>query len=443
MADNEKVTGNSPKTTSFTGLARRLSRLPTEHKRVALEASASLAGVSLRVSREFVEAVPKASKILSAEDLRNWAEMGRKLAMVDTESGIKFFAHGVFDFKKVPESSRSLVFQICIRQLVLSSSIAFETFQSIPALAKTINDNELLADILKLAHEIAQRSAKHSADFLQKTPKVAEILAKFGENKRAVSESMVNLAMQFASRTGGMTADLWQILPDALKNLSPENAIRLAKKAADFLEFGGSVTLHFISAGGECLRRVEAVFQDWNDVLRQIAKHGNAVLISFIRSSPKFFAQIVTLRKPEDVINLSRRVLQLTKEIAETDAESALAAFRSGASALRKVSLIQFEDWVRAGLNSNQNNARARRSFFALETRQSHDLLHEGQEGLPLEKVQTILRTYVEGLTGKEVEIAPLTAMPRVRCSAWLGRCVCICKVINSRAPRRCRPCPL
>ena len=33
--------------------------------------------------------------------------------------------------------------------------------------------------------------------------------------------------------------------------------------------------------------------------------------------------------------------------------------------------------------------------------------------GLPLEKVQTILRIYVEGLTGKEVEIAPLSAMPQ------------------------------
>ena len=32
---------------------------------------------------------------------------------------------------------------------------------------------------------------------------------------------------------------------------------------------------------------------------------------------------------------------------------------------------------------------------------------------MPLEKVQTVLRIYVEGLTGKEVEIAPLSAMPQ------------------------------
>jgi hypothetical protein len=53
--------------------------------------SATLAGVSLRVSREFVEAVPKAAKILSADDIRNWAEMGRRLAMANADLGAQFF----------------------------------------------------------------------------------------------------------------------------------------------------------------------------------------------------------------------------------------------------------------------------------------------------------------------------------------------------------------
>jgi nitric oxide reductase activation protein len=210
-----------------------------------------------------------------------------------------------------------------------------------------------------------------------------------------------------------MTADLWQILPNALANLTVEQAAKLTSKAAEFLEFGGSVTLHFVNAGGEVLRKVEAVFEDWCAALREIAKNGNAILVSFLRSSPAFFNQIVRRTKHGEIVGISRKVLQLTKEIAGTDAESALACFRASAGALRKVTLIQFEDWVRSGLQSNLTNSKARRSFFALETRASYDLLHEGQEGLPLEKVQTILRIYIEGLTGKEVEIAPLSAMPQ------------------------------
>ncbi len=413
MAEKENESQNSKKHT-FTGLARRLGKLPNEKKIAALEMSASLAGVSLRVSREFVEAVPKAAKILEAEELRAWAEMGRRLAMANADLGADFFIRGVNDFKKVPAKARALVFQICTRQLVLSSSIALETFNLIPELTKTINDNKLFTDILNLAYEIANRSAKHSADFLQKTPKIAETLEKFGDEKHKVAKSIIALASHFANRTGGMTADLWQILPVALEKLSAENVVNLMMKATEFLEFGGSVTLHFVSAGGEVLRRVAEVFDDWREVLLKIAKSGNAILISFIRASPKFFANVVTLQKKSEVVEMARKVLNLVKEIAETDAESALAAFRSSSSALRKVSLAQFEEWVETGLEKTKDDsAKARRSFFALETRNSNALLQESSIGLPLENVQTILRIYIEGLTGKEVEIAPLTAMPQ------------------------------
>ena len=85
--------------------------------------SASLAAISLRVSREFVEAVPRAAEVLSADDLRNWAELGRRLAMGSAATGVSFFAAGVEGLAEIPEQARSLVFQICTRQLVLSSSI--------------------------------------------------------------------------------------------------------------------------------------------------------------------------------------------------------------------------------------------------------------------------------------------------------------------------------
>ena len=413
MAETENDLAIEKKQT-LTGLARRLGKLPNDKKIIALEMSAALAGVSLRVSREFVEAVPKAAKILSAEDIRNWAEMGRRLAMTNADSGANFFIGGVGDLKKVPEAARPLVFQICTRQLVLSGSIALETFQLIPTLAKEIGDDKLFTEILQLASEIAGRSAKHSADFLQKTPKVAETLERFGDDKQKVAKSGIALAGHFANRTGGMTADLWQILPDALRGLSADEAVRLTKKATEFLEFGGSVTLHFVSAGGDVLRGIGEAFEDWHKVLLKIARSGNAILISFIRSSPKFFAGISTLQKKREGVRMARKVLQLTNKIAEIDAESALAAFRSGPTALRKVSLLQFEEWVETGLAKNKDeNAKARKSYFALETRNSNALLRESQEGLPLEAVQTVLRIYIEGLTGKEVEIAPLTAMPQ------------------------------
>jgi uncharacterized protein YegL len=393
--------------TNYTGLARRLNRISPEHKKVAIEMTASLAGVSLRVSKTFVEATPKACKVLTPEDLRSWAEMGRKLAMMNAESGAKFFAHGVSEFKKVPEKARHLVFQICMRQLVLSSSTAIETFESIPELSRQVVDDELFTDILNVAHDVANRSAKHSSDFLKATPKVTKIL----EKDKNLQKSVINLAANFATRTGGMTADLWNNLPDALAKISSEKAIVLTEKALDFLEYGGSVTLHFVNSGSEVLRKVSTAFDDWCNCLRLIAKSGNAVLISFIRTSPNFFIQIA---KQKNADELAEKVLKLTAEIAENDAESALACFKSSAAALKKVSLPQYEEWVRTGLAEKSNDSsKARRSFFALETRQSNTLLQEAEEGLSLDKVSTILRIYIEGLTGKGVEISPLSAMPQ------------------------------
>ena len=250
MAHNN---GDSEEKKSLSSLARKLGQLSAEKKRAALEVSAALAGVSLRVSREFVEAVPKAARILSADDLRNWGELGRRLAMGNADVGAKFFADGVAGLKNIPDTARSAVFQVCTRQLVLSSSISLETFQLIPDLAKKVGDDKLLTDILLLAVEIAQRSAKHSSEFLQNTPDVAAALAKFEESKDDVSPAILALAAQFAERTGGMTADLWANLPAALEKITAADAVLLMKRSGEFLEFGGSVTLHCITAGSEVM----------------------------------------------------------------------------------------------------------------------------------------------------------------------------------------------
>ncbi|MBA2378786.1 MAG: VWA domain-containing protein, partial [Blastocatellia bacterium] len=415
MASSEN--GEHPKQ-SLTGLATRLSRLSPEKRRAAIETSAALAGVSLRVSRDFVEAVPKAAKVLSADDLRAWGEFGRKLAMGNADVGSRFFSAGVAPLKRVPADARDHLFKICTRQLVISSSTALETFELVPQMAGEVQDKELFSRILGLAVDIANRSAKHSSDFLKKTPAVAAAIDRFdAESSQKVADAVIELASDFASRTGGMTADLWSNLPDALNEMDGGSAITLAHHAAEMLEYGGSVTLNFVAAGSQVLRSSPDVFEDWLRVIGKVAPQGNAVLIAFLRATPKFFKQIdsIALQGAEDgsVKTASiRRVIELTGEVAETDAESALAVLRSSASALRKVTLDQFEQWIKAGLAEMlEQSPKARRSYFALETRHSNDELSQTRSGLHLEDVQHVLRLYVEALTGREIEIAPLTEM--------------------------------
>ena len=45
-------------------------------------------------------------------------------------------------------------------------------------------------------------------------------------------------------------------------------------------------------------------------------------------------------------------------------------------------------------------------------TRSSYAVLHSGSAGLALDAVKDVLRLYIEALTGQQIEIAPIAAVP-------------------------------
>src|SRR5437764_4656142 len=396
---------------TLAGLARQLGSLPVDAARAALEGSASIAGVSLRASIEFLRAAPGAGRVLEAAELRAWGEMGRRLAMGDVETAVSFFLAGVDELKDVPQEARPLVFQVCSRQMTLSSSVALETFKLAPALAAHIREAESLRAIFEVAAEISKRSARHSADFLKATPRLTRRLRDFGaEDATHIFRAAIALASAFAARAGGIAADAWTALPTALARQTTENALRLLHRTSDFLERGGGAALHALVAGGEVLRTLPEAFDEWIDLLWVVAEHGNASLIAFVRAGPSFFQILTNETERARAIELARRIISLTCEVARVDAESALACFRSSTQALRAVSIEQFEQWARDGLKAERSDQRARRSYYALETRRSNDALHTNALGLALEKIQHLLSLYIEALTGRAVEIEPLTA---------------------------------
>lgn len=395
---------------SFLELTRSITSLPLDQTAAVLETSAAIAGISLRAGIEFLRAAPAASHILQPAELRSWGELGRRLAMADYESAISFFAEGVEPLHSISPELRPAVFALCSRQMVLSTVIGRETLRALPHLSDEIDDDELLRSILEIATEIARRSAKHSAEFLNASSAVSRELKNF--NDANVTAAALTLAGAFASRAGGIAADAWAVIPESLAELSAADAKRLLGGANDFLERGGGAALHILIAGGEILRRAPEIFDEWIALLWAVAAHGNASLVAFVRSSPGFIRVLNADANRVAAVELSRRVLALTKEIAAVDGEAALACFRSSARALRSVSIEQFETWARRGLTSGRTDARARRSYFSLETRGSYDALHSGSAGLALDSVQHLLRLYVEALTAREVDIAPLAAVP-------------------------------
>jgi hypothetical protein len=401
---------NASERQSFVELTQKLMRLPFDRAAAALETSASIAAVSLRASLEFLRAAPDAAQVLAATDLRAWGEMGRRLALGDVETAISFFLAGVNHLNDVPKEAHGILFQLCARQMTLSAPIGVETLRKAGAHAEVIDDPETLLSVLEIASEISRRSAKHSADFLAATPQVIASLIKAQDP--SLRPRALTLASGFASRAGGIAADAWSAMPAALANLRSEDAFRLLDRTSDFLERGGGGALHVMLSGGELLRSLPQVFDDWIELLWMVARHGNASLVAFVRSTPRFIRGFLLEGDHQRAVDLSRRVIQLTQDIARIDSEAALACFRSSPRVLRTVAIEQFADWARQGLSFAATDARARRSYFALETRGSYEALHSGSSGLTLDSIQHLLRLYVEGLTGREVDLAPIAAVP-------------------------------
>jgi hypothetical protein len=395
---------------SFLELTRSIAGLPLDQAAVILETSASIAAISLRAGIEFLRAAPNAAQLLQPAELRAWGDMGRRLAMSDYETAVSFFIAGVEELRSVPHELYPAIFTLCTRQLTLSTSIARETLYAIPTIIEEVGDLSVVAPALEIATEIARRSAKHSAEFLNASKNVAAALKSFDDDE--VTAAALALASSFATRAGGIAADAWNAIPEALDELSAADAKRLLASVNQFLERGGGAALHILLAGGEILRRGPEIFDEWIALLWAVAAHGNAGLVAFVRSSPAFLRLLAADIDRAEAIELSCRVLGLTKEIAAVDAEAALACFRSSSRALRSVSIEQFEAWARRGLSSSRSDNRARRSYFSLETRGSYEALHSGGAGLALDSVQHLLRLYVEALTGREIEIAPLAAVP-------------------------------
>ncbi|HEX9545071.1 MAG TPA: VWA domain-containing protein [Pyrinomonadaceae bacterium] len=395
---------------SFLKLTRDIAGLPLEQSAAALETGAVIAAISLRAGIEFLRAAPEAAKILEAEELREWGELGRRLAMSDVEMAVSFFTAGGNELQTLSREARASLFQLCSRQLGLSITIALETFRTAPALSNSISDPNLLTAVFEVASDIARRSARHSADFLSKIPEVVKRLEARGNPY--VLQKAIEMSAGFASRAGGIAADAWASLPQTLENLNNSDALQLLDQTMTFLERGGGAALQLLLAGGEILKLLPEVFDEWLKLLWEVAQHGNASLVAFVRSSPRFVRSFITQTDHKRAVNLAIRVIRITRSIAETDGEAALACFRSSAVALRSVTIEQFEEWARLGLTGTRKDARARRSYFALETRGSHDALRSGNQGLALETVSHILRLYVEGLTGNEVEVGSLSAVP-------------------------------
>ncbi|MEP7338731.1 MAG: VWA domain-containing protein [Acidobacteriota bacterium] len=395
-------------------LAMKMGLKPSDRGWVAMDIGASLVSISPKVAMDFFKAVQEVSLLLENGDLRAWAEIGKRIATNNAEEASEFFRTSLETLEALPESLRPLLVSLCSKQIVLSPAAALTTFRTAPRMAAKLGDPVAATRLFGIAVEVAHRSVKHSTEVLTAAPQALIALRSFSSSSSvSPTEAVLSLAESFAQRTGATAAEFLSAVGEGLGFIeSGDDVVELCKQTAVFLERGGATALQYFRSARSVIEVGGAPsFDKWSRVTRKVADEGNAIVYDFLKLTPKVLATLsLTQRKraPERV----NAVLDIVEELAARNVYVALECFKSSPRALAHSTLDQFQAWAREGAELYRSDRRKAQAYYALESKSSQEGLRGAHDGVSLESIAHLLRLYVEGLTGREMVIAPLGSIP-------------------------------
>ncbi len=395
-------------------LAMKMGLKPNERGWVTVDIGASLVSVSPKVAMEFFRAVQEVAQLIENGDLRSWAEIGRKIALNNAEEASDFFRDSIEILAILPEQMRSLLIALCAKQIVLSPAAALTTFRNAPRTIASLREERYAVRLFSIAVEVAHRSVKHSTEVLTAAPQALSALRNLEDGAvESPIEAVLVLAESFAQRTGATAAEFLTAVGEGVGFVeNPADIIALCKQTAVFLERGGATALQYFRSARSVIEvGGTASFEKWNRVTRKVADEGNAIVYDFLKLTPKVLSTLALTqrrRAPERV----NAVLDVVEELAGLNVYVALECFKSSPRALATATLDQFQSWAREGATLHKQDRRKAQAYYALESKTSQDSLRGAHDGLSLESVSHLLRLYVEGLTGREMVIAPLGSIP-------------------------------
>ncbi len=402
-------------------LAMKMGLMPSDRAWMTIDIGSSLASVSLKVTVDFFKAAPDVAHYLENDDLRAWAELGRRIALNQAEEASEFFRSSAQTLGALPAPLRRLLMALCAKQMVLSPAAALATFNAAPCTVASLGEEQVAVKLFNIAVEVAHRSVKHSTEVLAAAPQALAALrrleAAVGEETQAAESptaSVLNLAESFAHRTGATAAEFLAAVGEGLDFIKTASEVAaLCSQTAAFLERGGATALQYFRSARSVIELSGASsFTKWSRVTRRVAEEGNALVYDFLKLTPKVLAALSVAHRRRQAPERINAVLDVVEELAESSVYIAIECFKSSPRALACASLEQFQTWARSGVGLHRQDRRRAQAYYALESKSSQQSLRGAQNGVTLESVAHLLRLYVEALTGREMVIAPLGAIP-------------------------------
>jgi len=395
-------------------LVQKLGGLSYERILLVTDISISLTASNLRVAVEMLRLAPEVSRLLETTDLRIWGEVGKRISATSVEGAIAFFQKSPVILESIVEDMRSPVLRLVNKQAALSANTAIESFISAPRVISSIKDRETAAQILTICLELARHSVKHSNDLFLAAPEVmSQVEAHESPSKSALMKRALTLTSSFAFRSGGTAAEFFAELPAIIIGGEGGSVETLFDITESYLDRSGGVALQYFKAASRVLTVAgKESFDHWTSLAKRVALQGNAASYHFMKQSPHIIAELVPRAGPQRRSHVVSSVLQIVEEIADVSTVAAVECFKASPLALRAASLGQFRDWARRGLEKASDNTRRIQAYYSLESKASQEALLKIEGGLTLDSVAHTLRLYLEGLTGRSLQIAPLSSIP-------------------------------
>jgi nitric oxide reductase NorD protein len=399
---------------AFEGLFSRISALPYEGVLLTTDLGIAIAATNLRAAVEFLRAAPDVARLLDAGDIRVWGEAGKRIATTSSDSALEFFQSSAAILGSLAAELRSPFLKLINKQAALSANTALESFKTAPEIIRKIANPSLAETVLSICIEIARHSIKHSNDLLQAAPQVmAQLNASYQTLGERIVVRALSLTANFAFRSGGTAAEFFIELPNVAVITKAEIIETLFDITEDYLERSGGVALQYFKAASQVLKIAnEAAFQRWTGLAKQVSMQGNAASYHFMKASPQIIAELGARFKAERRAEVVSAVLEIVEELAARNMTAAIECFKASPIALRASTLGQFRAWALRGLETAGETTRRIQAYYALESKASQQSLFKIEGGLTLESVSQTLRLYVEGLTGRVLNITSLSAIP-------------------------------
>ncbi|MFL6277634.1 MAG: nitric oxide reductase activation protein NorD [Blastocatellia bacterium] len=392
-------------------LAKRLGVLPAERILLTTDIGISLATLNLRAAVEMMKASPEVSRLIDASDMRIWGEIGKRLSATSAEAAATFFQVSAAIIDRIHEDLRSPVLRLVNKQAALSANTAMDSFKGAPQIIHAINDVEMAAQMLTISLELARHSVKHSHDLFVAAPQVLSQIKVSGDE--SLVRRALTLTASFAYRSGGTAAEFFADLPAVFSAAERQPVEKLFTITESYLDRSGGVALQYFKAASRVLT-IAGIdsFECWTDLAKRVALQGNAASYHFMKQSPQIIAELGARARANRRAEVIAGVLQVVEEIADRNTAAAVECFKASPIALSAASLGQFREWARRGIERSTDNARRVQAYYALESKASQEALFKIEGGLTLDAVSHTLRLYVEGLTGRVLNIASLSAIP-------------------------------